>query len=154
LTDPRGTPYGKRRTRVAIENEVPVRTRLRRMARMKMRRYEARPRDAHVPWKLGVRSEHPAAQSPARVRVKMGDLPPGVYTGIGTAGADEVDRFRGHAAQSGLRHLLYRTQRPLCLPARESPAVVFQANSNATWRVRIHALRAGVKSKRRLPGQM
>src|SRR6185312_5561835 len=128
--DPGGAMREQAGARSAIEDQIPVRARLGRVARVKMRGYGAYPGNADVAWQVGVGSQRPCPHAAACGGVEMRDLPAGVDARVGPAGADEAHRLGRHLAQGPLGKHLDRLRRGLALPAGVTGTVVLESDRN------------------------
>ncbi len=85
----------QRRSHLAVENDVTIASRRRRIPRMKIIGYGPRPCDRDVAGQIAVGTEQPTALATIATCVEVYDLAACVHAGVRTARAGYIDVFVG-----------------------------------------------------------
>ncbi len=116
---------------LAVENDVTIASRRRRIPRMKIIGYGPHPGDRDVAGQIAVGTEQPPALAAIATCVEVYDLATCVHAGVRTPRAGYIDVFVGYCGKRLFYDRLYTVAVPLGLPTVVRGPVVLNAKSNA-----------------------
>ncbi len=119
------------RSDAAVENNVTITTRRRRIPRMKIFGYGPRPCDRDVAGQIAVGTEQPTTLAAIAIGVEVYDLAACVHAGVRTSRAAYIDVRVGDFGERFFYDRLYAVACPLSLPAVVRGTVVLNAKSDS-----------------------
>ena len=121
----------QRRSHLAVENDVTIASRRRRIPSMKIIGYGPHPGDRDVAGQIAVGTEQPATLATIATCIEVYDLAVCMHAGIRTSRAGYIDVFVGDFGERLFYDRLYTVACPLSLPTVVRGTVVLNAKSNA-----------------------
>ena len=118
-------------THRAIDQQVAIGARTRRIARMEILRHVLRPEHRHRVRQQSIHAAHPRGIRPVGRSVEMHHLAPGVHAAVSPACAGHANLHAGDCRQCGFECVLHGSASRLCLPAEKAAAVIFDAERDS-----------------------
>ena len=112
---------------LAVENDVTIASRCRRIPRVKIIGYGPHPGDRDVAGQIAVGTEQPTALAAIATCVEVYDLAACVHAGVRTSCAGYIDVFVGDFGERFFYDRLYTVACPLSLPTVVRGTVVLNA---------------------------